>query len=96
MEVNTKERFAAVDDDYIKFERILNKRNKRPDLHAFLLLDEIFPGGSTDMVCAASHDVIYLDIDSDKLVHLTDESILELTRCGVMYDSESDSLSMFT
>lgn len=37
------ERFEAVNDDYINFDRVENKRSERPDLHAWLLLDELFP-----------------------------------------------------
>ena len=89
-------RFELVNDDYCKFELVENKRSKRPDLHAFILLDEIFTSNGCDIVAAASHDVIYLEFDGDELVELKDSEILELTRCGVMYDSENDCLSMFT
>jgi hypothetical protein len=88
------ERFEAVNEDYIKFDRVENKRSQRPDLHAYLLLDEIFPS-SKDMVCAASHDEIWLDVEGKQLEKLTDEQILELTRCGVRHCNESDSLAMF-
>ncbi len=88
------ERFEQFDDDYIDFDGVQNKRSKRPDLHAFLLLDELFPG-DTDLVSAAEHDEIYLDIDSDKLDDLTDEQIQELVRCGVRFSKEFDCLCMF-
>ena len=92
--MDISERFEAVDDDYIKFNLVDNKRNGRPDLHAFLLLDELFPNKTRDMVCGSSHDVIYLDVASEEIETLSDEHILELTRCGVMYSG--DGLSMFT
>jgi len=89
------DRFEAVNDDYLKFEKIENKKSTRPDIHAFILLNEIFPG-SRDMVCASGHDNIWLDVDLDDCEKLTDGQILELVRCGVMTDEESGSLAMFT
>lgn len=89
------DRFEAVDDDYIKFERIASPRSRRPDLHAFLLLDELQPG-TTDMISASEHDEFFLDIDIEKLNEvITDEQILELTRCGIRVDESNDCLSMF-
>jgi len=79
-------------EEFLKFERIENPRSRRPDLHAFLLLDELFPQ-DRDMVCNASHDEIYLDVTDDEVATLTDEQILELVRCGVRYDG--DGLCMF-
>lgn len=70
-----------------------NKRSKRPDLHAFLLLESIFPGRDGDIVCHAEHDQIWLDFDEDDSEKLTDEQIVELSACGVFYNE--DSLSMF-
>ena len=82
--------------EYLKFERIENKRSTRPDLHAFLLLEELAPAEKEgqDMVCAAEHDIIYL-VSNLSLVakNATDEQLLELHRCGVMISEES--LAMF-
>lgn len=84
-----------LEDDFLKFEEVENPRSKRPDLHAFLLLDELVPGDS-DMVAAAEHDQIYLDADAEKLAAVVSlDQIRELRRCGVMFDSETDGLSMF-
>lgn len=81
-------------DEFLKFDRVENKRSSRPDIHAFILLNEMFPG-TRDMISAAEHDAIYLDIDVEKFKEkATDEQIIELTRCGVIYDSETDSLQM--
>ena len=84
--------FEKYNDDYLKFDQIETKRSKRPDLHAFLLLDELFPG-NTDIVSGAEHDEFYLNINDDDIQKLTEEQILELVRCGVRYDGES--LCMF-
>ena len=84
--------FEKYNDEYLKFELIKNKKSNRPDLHAFLLLDELFPK-NRDMICAASHDQIWLDVDGEDAEKLTEEQIIELVRCGVGYDE--DSLCMF-
>ncbi len=83
---------AKYEEEFINFDRIQNKRNKRPDIHAFLLLDELIPGKS-DIVCHASHDEICLDIDEEELAKVaTEEQIVELMRCGVRF---GDGLRMF-
>lgn len=88
--------FEKHDDEYIKFDRVSKKRSNRPDLHAFMLLDEILPESAHDIVAAAEHDEIYLDCDDEQLeACLTEELIVELTRCGVRYDSENGGLCMF-
>lgn len=84
-----------LEDDFLKFEGIEKPRSKRPDLHAFLLLDELVPGDS-DMVSAAEHDEIFLHVDPEALAAVvTLDQIRELRRCGVRYDSSTDSLAMF-
>jgi hypothetical protein len=85
--------FDIYSDEYYKFERVENKKSTRPDLHAFLLLDSLLPD-KRDMVCSAEHDQIWLDPDIEELANIiTEEQVIELIRCGVMY--EEDSLTMF-
>lgn len=82
--------------EYIKFDNIENKLSSRPDIHAFILLNQLVPG-KRDMVSASEHDVFYLDVSPEELDKVaTEEQMLDLIRCGVMYDSEADSLSMFS
>lgn len=82
-------------DEFLKFERVKHKRNTRPDLHAFLLLDALIPGDE-DIICGASHDEIYLNIDVAKLLDAaTKDQLIELHRCGVLYDEDSDGLIMY-
>ncbi len=71
-------------DEFLKFEKVANKRSQRPDLHAFLLLDELFPGNRS-LVVSASHDEIFLDVNDAQVETLTDEQILELSWCGVRH-----------
>jgi hypothetical protein len=75
-------------EEYMKFESVENKRSKRPDLHAFLLLEELFPDGCRDMICAASHDEYWLDVTDEQIESLTDGQIVELSRCGARLDSD--------
>lgn len=83
------------DNEYIEFKRIANKRLNRPDLHAFLLLDEMVPGAQ-DIVCCAEHDEIWLEVTPEDLAKvITEEQIIELTRCGVMYSADTESFHMF-
>jgi hypothetical protein len=87
--------FESHDGEYLKFDRVENKLSKRPDLHAFLLLDQILPGDS-DIVSAAEHDEIFLDIELDDLADagITNYQVRDLVRCGVRV-SDFDCLCMF-
>ena len=88
-----EEMLKADSDEFLKFERIENKRSNRPDLHAFLRLDELCPG-TTDMVDAAEHDEIFLEVSLEDLAAvITEEQVIELIRCGVRMSY--DSLAMF-
>lgn len=82
-------------DEFLAFDRVEPRRSQRQDLHAFMLLDELVPG-SSDMVAGAEHDEIYLGVEAEKLASAaTREQIIELIRCGVRYDSGTESLCMF-
>lgn len=90
-----QEMFETDNDEHGEFQRVENKLNGRPDIHAYLLLDSLFPG-DRDMVSAAEHDIIYLAPDAEELAKVaTEEQVLELIRCGVFVDTETDSLAMF-
>lgn len=78
-----------------EFSSIENKRSERRDLHAFILLAELFPGDG-DIVADAGHEKIYLDFGGAESERLTDDQIIELSRCGVLFEDEADSLYMFT
>lgn len=88
------ERFAQFEDEYLDFHKIQIKRSTRPDLHAFMLLDSLFPD-TEDIISGAEHDEIYLSISIESLHGMaTDDQILELVRCGVRV-SEYECLTMF-
>lgn len=93
--MNLDEMQALFDEyeGYGKFELIEKKRSTRPDLHAFLLLDELVPG-TIDMISAAEHDEFFLDVTPESLAAVvTPDQVIELRRCGVRYSD--DSLCMF-
>lgn len=82
-------------DEFLEFDRIENPRHPRPDICAFLMLHELL-GGEGDIIGSASHDEIWLDVDVKKLAaKAAPEFIRDLSRCGVRYDPETDSLCMF-
>ena len=95
-----QERFEEHDDgdEYGQFKRIEHPLHRRADISAFLLLDSLCPplDNGSDIIAAAENDVIYLDVDLDTLGdNITDAQILDLVRCGVVYDSENGGLMMF-
>lgn len=84
------------DEEFLKFDRVNPKRSRRSDLHAFLLLDELMPS-DRDMVSDAAHDEIWLEVDLGRLAEIiTRDQLIELVRCGVRFDSETESFAMFT
>lgn len=90
-----EEMFEKHHDEFLKFYQIEHKRSNRPDLNAFILLDSILPG-TGDMIECSEHDEIMLSIDCDALANvITEEQVIELYRCGVRYNSEYDSLTMY-
>jgi hypothetical protein len=76
--------FEKHDKEYIEFDRVKVKRSSRPDLHAFLLLDELIPDKGVDMVAGAEHDEVYLAPELEEVAGaITEEQVVELVRCGV-------------
>lgn len=85
--------FDEFEGEFLKFDRIKERLSDRPDLHAFILLDKLVPG-KTDMIAAAEHDEIYLEIDPDELAKVaTKDQLRDLHRCGVRADD--NGLCMF-
>lgn len=83
------------DDEFLKFDRVTDRLSNRPDLHAFLLLERLCPGAG-DMVSAAEHDQIWLDVDKDKFVTtVTESDVITLSRCGILWDNDMQALYSF-
>lgn len=73
-------------DEYLRFERVDNPRHQRPDLCAFMMLHDLVPS-ARDMVSAASHDEIWLDVSPEDLAPVvTDDIVCALVRCGVRWN----------
>lgn len=60
-------------DEFLKFDRVANKLSKRPDIHAFLLLDKLVPR-ERDMVAGAEHEEIYLAVAPSELENVISET----------------------
>ncbi len=93
--MDIKEAFELADGEFLKFDRIENPPCRRRDICAFIKLDQLVPG-HRDIVAAAEHDEIYLDVEADELAAVaTQDDIVYLHRCGVRWSTEADCLSMF-
>jgi hypothetical protein len=91
-----KEAFDAYDDEFLNFARINDPASKRPDLHAFILLDRLVPG-TQDIVSSSAHDEYFLQINPREFAAAaTEEDVRDLVRCGVRYHDEYDCFAMFT
>lgn len=89
-----EELFEEFGDEFLEFNKVENKLSTRPDIHAFILLNQLVPG-KKDMVSGAEHDEIFLDVNIEELEKvITKEQVIELHRCGVRI-SEYGCLSMF-
>lgn len=75
--------FEYHDQAYLCFDDIKDKLHHRPDIHAFILLDQLTPG-DMNIITGAEHGEIFLDTDIEKFCAIaTEEHILDLIRCGV-------------
>lgn len=95
--MDIKDRFERFSDDYLDFKNIspANKLSDRPDLCAFLILDKLVPG-KQDIVDSAEHDEFYLSISPETFIELVNDGQLrDLVRCGLRYDSSTESLCFF-
>ena len=94
--LNLEELFEKHQDEYLKFDKVIGKVGNRADLNAFILLDHICQN-NYDIVEDSDHDIIYLGIDCDELAEkATEEQIITLIGCGVLYDADHAALTMFT
>lgn len=80
--------FELYEKEYRCFEKIENPRHQRPDIYAFLILHDLEPS-SSDIVGAAEHDIIYINVDPHIIAEkITNDLILILVRCGVNLNVE--------
>lgn len=98
------ELFQKYMDSDIGWESVKNRRSQRPDLHGFLLLDELLPYDPNDrkshyddcVIAAAEHDQVYYGFDVERLAAvITDEQIGELVACGILCTDADEGLFSF-
>ena len=90
-----KKLFEKHSDEFLVFGEVANKTSRRADMHAFNLIEKLVPG-DRDMISSAEHDEIWLSVDPVELANVaTEDQIVELIRCGVRYDFDTDSFAMF-
>jgi len=86
------ELFEKHEDKYLKDKYIKYTVTKRPDLHAFLIIDQLCPG-TCDLISAAEHDTYYISVEFEELAkNITEDHVIELIACGVLYESEYQCL----
>lgn len=90
-----KNLFSEFNDDFLEFEKVKEKLSKRPDLHAFILLDKLVPG-KVNLISASQHDEYYLSIEPEKLLKVaTKDQLRDLHRCGIRHDLGFNSLCVY-
>lgn len=86
---------AAVEEEFLEFDNIPvnEKRHTLPDLCGMLYLHEkLGKVGDSKAVAAAEHYNVYLRWGGKELKKLTQEDVLYITRCGISYDDNTESL----
>jgi len=92
--------FEIHEDQFLKSENIKKRKHSRPDLCAFLILDELQHrsdgiDSSENIVTHAEHDIIYLHISPESILSvITESDILDLIRCGVCFNSDESCFTM--
>jgi len=97
IKMNIQETFDKFENEVGEFKNIKSPKHSRPDICAFLILDALCPVNSSQKIIAsATHDEIFLQVNCEELAAVaTEEDILDLVRCGVLYSEIYDSLFMF-
>lgn len=96
-----KERFQAVEGEYLEFDRIpySEQRHSCRDLCGLLYVAEKFctpkysSGADKPAIDGAEHDIVYFSWGKNELEGITDEDVLYLMRCGINYGFNSLYLS---
>jgi hypothetical protein len=93
--------FEIHNDQFLKTDNIKKRMSPRPDLCAFLILDELqfrsnFVKSYGDIVTHAEHEIIYLGVNLENILSvITEADILDLIRCGVCFNSDESCFTMF-
>ena len=87
--------FEAPENEDIYFVDIKNRKTERADLHAFNLIDSLVPS-ACNILAVAEHDQVWLFVDPSYLADkISPEQVRELVACGLWYDEETQSMSMY-
>ena len=87
MDLSAIHDFIGDGKNFQDFDRVKEKRSTRPDLHAFNLLDELFPSYSS-IIRDSKKDEIWLNISPEMITTISQDHILELNRCGVVFTED--------
>ncbi len=92
---SVREMFARNIKEYREFDRVVQKRSQRPDLHAFLMVDELV-GGDDPLIATTQAGTVYLNVVASDLAKagVSEDVVIELLRCGVVLDHGSDWLCL--
>ena len=94
--LNLEEVFKKHANETGEFDRIKNPPSKKMDLCAFILLDKMLGGGDCIIIGAMRHRVLlWVDIDEFAAI-ATEEQVVYLIRCGVLYSARTRELRMET
>ncbi len=85
--------FKRHDEQYLQFNQIPDyaKKSQRPDLCAFIYLNEGLPTveRSLYVIDSAGHDKVYLGWNRASLSHLTEEDVIYLLRCSIRFNGNA-------
>lgn len=100
MAVNVKELFEKHAHEYRKFERIEAPSCSRPDLCAFIRLNQLVPSVATlfafTLIKDDQRDEIFLGVDLGDLAEVASEAdIVTLIRCGLRLREDFDCLAIY-
>ena len=90
-----KRLFEKHDGEFLKFERVENKKSKRPDLNAFILLDNLFTE-EKNIISGACEGDVSINFKEEQMLLLSEDDIIELRRCGASYNSEFDCIEIYS
>lgn len=87
-------------DDYCDFSEVKNQLASRPDVHAMIVLDNLFPythykeGEATLIECVHTSQIWFFIKGEDFKKRVTIEMIRDLIRCGLTYNLQEDRFSL--
>jgi hypothetical protein len=91
----TSEELIELFEKHLDTHYLTGTSRGQRDLQGFIRLNELDPK-ERDIVNGAGHDQIWLSIDLEQLAsNATEDDVIYLLGCGIMYDDGYDGLTMF-